>query len=113
MFKNIIQLYNVNGLAKSPLKHSLAVLLNIFKEIEFNKPLYYFTLPGIVLSSSGLYIGFYLLQTLNLGGSLAFWPAVFVVLLTLLGMSMAFTGILLHLISGLFRHLQDKTRTIL
>lgn len=104
-FKNIIQFYNVNSLTKSPLKHSLTVLFYNFKKMEFN-PLYWFTLPGFVLCSGGLYIGLYLSRTFYLGGSLPFGPTILMVILTLLGMVMAFTGILLHSISGLFRYLR-------
>lgn len=96
----------MDGLTKSPLKHGLTVLLNNFKKMEFN-PLYWFTLPGFVIFSGGFYIGLFLLRTSYFGGSLAFGPTVLMVMLILLGMSMTFTGILLHSISGLFRHLQE------
>jgi hypothetical protein len=75
--------------------------------MEFN-PLYWFVLPGFVFCSGGLYTGFYLLQNYYLGGRLPFGPTVLMVLLSILGMGMTFTGILLHAISGLFKHLQEN-----
>ncbi|WP_292390763.1 hypothetical protein [Methanosarcina sp. UBA5] len=74
--------------------------------MEFN-PLYWFTLPGFVLCSGGLYIGLDLLQTFCLGGRLAFGPTVLMVILTFIGTGMIFTGILLHSILGLFRYLRE------
>jgi len=74
--------------------------------MEFN-PLYWFTLPGFVLFSVGLYIGLDLLRTFYLGGSLAFGPTFLMVILTIIGTGMTFTGILLHSISGLMRYLRE------
>jgi hypothetical protein len=73
--------------------------------MELN-PLYWF-LPGFVLWSGGLYIGLDSLRTFYLGGSLAFGPTVLMVILIIIGTGMTFTGILLHSISGLFKHLQE------
>ncbi|MFY9201992.1 MAG: hypothetical protein WBI78_07875 [Methanosarcina flavescens] len=75
--------------------------------MEFN-PLYWFVLPGLILCSGGLYIGLYLLQNFFLVDErLPFGPTVLMVVISIVGMEMAFTGILLHSISGLFRHLQE------
>ena len=97
-------MYNLNDSTKNPLKYGLAVLFNNFKKMEFN-PLYWFTLPGLVLCSGGLYVGLYLLRISYLGGRLPFGPTVLMVLLTVIGMGFAFTGILLHSVSGLLRRL--------
>jgi hypothetical protein len=102
-----VVVHNTNNSAKNSLKSSLAVRLNNFKKMEFN-PLYWFVLPGLILCSGGLYIGLYLLQNFFLGEKLPFGPTVLMVMISILGMEMAFTGILLHSISGLFRHLQES-----
>lgn len=39
--------YDVNSSTKGPVSHGLEVLMKIINEIEFKRPLYYFTLPGI------------------------------------------------------------------
>ncbi|MDR7665104.1 hypothetical protein RG963_04730 [Methanosarcina sp. Z-7115] len=52
-------------------------------------------------------MGLSFLQTFYLGESLNFGPTVLMVLLTFVGIGMAFTGILLNSISGLFRHLKE------
>lgn len=95
--------YDVGCSAENPIKHGLMVLLKILKDMEFNRPLYYFTIPGFVLGTSGLYMGLSFLQTFYLGGSLNFGPTILMILLTLVGMFMAFTGIMLHSIAGILR----------
>lgn len=105
-FKNIIQFYNVNGLTISPFKRNLTIRFNNYLKMEFNS-LYWFTFPGFVLCSGGLYIGLGLLRTFYLDGSLAFKPTVLTVILTVIGAGMTFTGILLHSISGLLRYLRE------
>ncbi|KKH49578.1 glycosyltransferase family 2 protein [Methanosarcina sp. 1.H.A.2.2] len=98
--------YDVDGSTENPVRHGLGVLFRIFKDIEYNKPLYCFTLPGSLLSAGGLYLGFGFLRTFYLGGNLNFGPAVLMILLTLTGSFMALTGIMLHSIAGLITHLK-------
>jgi hypothetical protein len=94
----------VNGSIKNLLKYFLKRLLNIFNSIKFNKPLYSFTLPGFILGTSGLYMDFNFAQTLNHGGSFNFEYTILMALLTLVGIIMAFMGVLLHSIAGLIRY---------
>ncbi len=98
--------HDVDGSTENPVRRSLADLFRIFKYIEYNKPLYCFTLPGSLLGAGGLYMGSGFLRTFYLGGSLNFGPAVLMILLTLTGAFMAFTGIMLHSIAGLIPHLK-------
>lgn len=97
--------YDVDCSTEHPIKHGLTVLLNIFKDMEFNKPLYYFSMPGLLLVMLGLYMGFGFLRTFYLGGNLNFGPTVLMILLTLIGTFMVFTGIMLHSIAGLSTNL--------
>lgn len=98
--------YDVDGSTEHPLRHGLGVLLKILKDIEFNRPLYCFTIPGFILGICGLYMGLSFLQIFYQGGSLHFGPTILMVMLTLMGMFMAFTGIMLHSISGLITQLK-------
>jgi glycosyltransferase involved in cell wall biosynthesis len=95
--------YDVNGSTLNPLKHGLGVLVRIIRDIEFNKPLYCFTLPGVILALGGLYMGVSFLQIFATGGSLYFGPTMLMVLLIVVGTFMTLTGILLHSISILLR----------
>ncbi|AKB61536.1 dolichyl-phosphate mannose synthase [Methanosarcina mazei] len=93
--------YDVDCSTINPVKHGLNVLFKILKDIEFNRPLYYFTVPGFVLVMGGLYLDLTFLHNFFLGGSLNFGPTVFMILLTLVGIFMAFTGVILHSIREL------------
>ena len=95
--------YDVDGSTENPIRHGLMVLLKILKDMEFNRPLYYFTIPGIALGTGGIYLGLSFLQTFYPGGSLNFGPTILMILLTLVGTFMAFTGIMLHSIAGIIR----------
>ena len=96
--------YDVDGSTEHPLKHGLNVLVKVLKDMEFNRPLYYFTLPGLIFGIVGLYLCLLFLRDFYLGGSLYFGPTVLMILLTLIGTFMVFTGILMHSISGLIKH---------
>jgi glycosyltransferase involved in cell wall biosynthesis len=98
--------YDVDGSTENPVRHGLTVLLKIFKDMEYNKPLYYFTLPGFVLGVVGVYMGLTFLRTFYHGGGLEFGPTMLMILLTIVGVFMSFTGVLLHSIAGLIMHLK-------
>lgn len=98
--------YDVDGSTEHPLKHGLSVLLKVCRDIEFNSPLCCFTIPGFILGIFGLYMGLSFLQVFYHGGSLHFGPTILMVLLTLVGMFMAFTGIVLHSVSSLILNLK-------
>ena len=98
--------YDVDGSTENPVRHGLTVLLKIIKDMEYNKPLYYITLPGSILGIIGFYMGLTFLRTFYLGGSLNFGPTMLMILLTLVGVFMSFTGVLLHSISGLILRLK-------
>lgn len=94
--------YDVDCNTENPIYHGLKVLINILQDMEFRRPLYYFTIPGLIFGTIGLVMGLYFLQDFYRGNSLHFGPTLLMILLTLLGTFMVFTGILLHSISRLF-----------
>jgi glycosyltransferase involved in cell wall biosynthesis len=98
--------YDIGSSTENPIKHGLTVLYRVFKDMEYNKPLYYFTLPGFVFGAIGLYMGLTFLRTFYLGGGLNFGPTMLMILLTLVGVFMSFTGIILHSISRLIMNLK-------
>ena len=95
--------YDVGCSAVNPIKHGFGVLVMVLKDIEFNRPLYYLTVPGLSLGVGGLYMGAHFLQTFAMGGGLLFGPTMLMVLFIVVGSFMALTGILLHSISALMR----------
>jgi glycosyltransferase involved in cell wall biosynthesis len=91
--------YDVDCSTEHPVSHGVRVLVKVLQDMEFNKPLYYFTVPGTVMAGVGLLLGLSFLRTFYLGGSLMFGPTLFMLMLMLVGFFMAFTGIILHSIS--------------
>jgi glycosyltransferase involved in cell wall biosynthesis len=95
--------YDVDCSTENPIKHGLKVLVNILQDMEFRRPLYYFTVPGMILSGIGLSMGLIFLQDFYNGSSLYFGPTLLMILLTLVGLFFAFTGIILHSMSRLIQ----------
>ncbi|WP_332882010.1 glycosyltransferase family protein [Methanosarcina horonobensis] len=85
--------------SQHPFLHGPKVLFQLLRDMEYRRPLYYFTAPGMFLGTIGMFMGLKFLQTFYLGGSLSFGPTLLMMLLTIVGMFMAFTGIILHAIS--------------
>jgi hypothetical protein len=104
----IMQVSDLNHSVKIRLRHELVVLLNFFRNMEFNEPLYYLTLPGLFLSTGGVYTGLNLMQAYSLGGIFDFGFSFFTVLLTFSGMCLAFAGILVHSIAGFMKYAENK-----
>lgn len=95
--------YDVDCSTENPIKHGLNVLYKILIDMEFNKPLYYFTVPGLAIGAGGMYMALDFLHAFYRGGSLNFGPTMLMILLVMVGMFMAFTGIMLHSMAGLMR----------
>ncbi len=49
--------YDVDGSKKNPVSHGIGVLVKVLQDMEFNRPLYYFTFPGIIMIAIGLISG--------------------------------------------------------
>jgi glycosyltransferase involved in cell wall biosynthesis len=100
--------YDVDCSTENPISHGFGVLVKILKDMEFKRPLYYFTLSGIVIGAIGVYMGLTFLQTFYQGGSLNFGPTMVMILLTLIGTFMAFTGIMLDSMARLMKNTKNK-----
>lgn len=101
--------YDVDGSSENPVSHGIKILVKVLQDMELNRPLYYFTAPGIVTSVVGIGLGLDFLRTFYHGGSLQFGPTLLMIMLTLVGSFMAFTGIILHSIS---RMITESNRNI-
>ena len=95
--------YDVDCSTVNPIKHGFGVLVMILKDIEFNKPLYYLTVPGVILGISGFIMGAIFVQGFTMGKNLYFGPTVLMILFIIVGSFMALTGILLHSISAILK----------
>ncbi|BAW30689.1 dolichyl-phosphate beta-D-mannosyltransferase [Methanosarcina thermophila] len=95
--------YDVDGSTENPIKHGLGVLMMVLKDIEFNRPLYYLTVPGSILGIIGLIMGVIFIRDFTLGKNLYFGPTMLMVLCIVVGMFMALMGIMLHSVSTILR----------
>ena len=100
--------YDVNNSTKGPLKHGIEVLVNILNDIEFKRPLYYFTFPGIVITIVGLVLGINYLWEYIAGINSSLIPTILAILLTCSGGFLALTGILLDSMSKMLTKLTNE-----
>ena len=98
--------------SQNPFVHGLNVMLQILKDMELRRPLYCFTVPGMVAVISGLFIGMKFLQDFYSGGSLRFGPTLLLILIMLVGIFMVFTGIILHTISKMISQIVSNKKEI-
>jgi glycosyltransferase involved in cell wall biosynthesis len=83
--------------ARNPIKYALGILEAVVKDIEVNKPLYFYSVPGFALATCALYMGFRFLEAFLLGfRSLHFGPAFLMVFLAFAGAYMTIKGIVIH-----------------
>jgi glycosyltransferase involved in cell wall biosynthesis len=95
--------YDVDGSTENPIKHGFGVLMMVLKDIEFNRPLHYLTLPGSILGIIGLIMSVIFLHDFTLGKNLYFGPTMLMVLCIVIGSFMALMGIMLHTVSTVLR----------
>ena len=100
--------YDVDCSTEHSVSHGVQVLVKILHDMEFNKLPHYFTVPGMVVGSTGLVLGLLYLRNFYLGGSLSFGPTLLMIMMTLVGTFMAFTGIILHSISRMIYDLKGS-----
>jgi hypothetical protein len=77
--------YDVDSSTENPVTHGLKVLINVLYDMELNRPLFYFTIPGLFLAIIGIGMGLTFLQRFYLGGNLNFGPTLLMILMTLIG----------------------------
>lgn len=89
--------YNFEDPVQAPLKYVLGILRTVVRDIETNKPLYFYAVPGFALATCGFYMGLKFLEALVLGiESLHFWYVLVMVFLSVAGVYMTVTGIVIH-----------------
>ena len=93
--------YDVDGSSEHPVSHGLRVFFKIIHDIELNHPLYYFLIPGLFLIIFGVGMGLIYLRNYLNGSGLNFGPTLLMILSTLVGSSMVFTGLILHSLSNM------------
>ena len=86
---------------EGPVKFIPGVLKKVMKDVEINKPLYLYSVPGFALATCGFYMGLKSLEAFLLGiESLHFWSVFLMIFLCLAGMYMTVRGIVIHSLVG-------------
>ena len=80
----------------NPVVHGVTVLSNILTEIEYNHPLVYFVVPGVMLLGFGCAMGVFVLTSYNTGGQLPLGPTLLMMMLSIIGTFSVFCGLMLH-----------------
>ncbi|WP_440946587.1 glycosyltransferase family 2 protein [Methanosarcina sp. T3] len=87
--------------AGSPAKYALRALKTVVEDMEVNRPLYFYSVPGFALATCGFYMGFKFLEAFFLGSAnLNFGHTFLMVFLALAGAYMTLRGIVVHSMSG-------------
>lgn len=100
--------YDVRTPKKNPLSHGVGVLIKVLKDMELNRPLYYFTLPGILMICIGLISGLIFFGQYLDHSTSSLAPTTLAALLTLAGTFISFTGIILHSMSRMIDRAMGK-----
>lgn len=93
---------------KNPLSHGLSVFVKLLQDMEFRRPLYYFTVPGLILIITGLALGLMFFGRYLDGQMTTLMPTIIAGMIGLGGIFTAFTGIILHSVSGMIQQSMGK-----
>ena len=96
--------YDVDGSTRNPISHGVSVLLRIIGDIELKRPLYYFTLPGLLIGITGAVLTLIFIRDYVTGVSVNMGPTIVAVMLTLFGTFFMFTGIILDSVRRMILH---------
>ena len=97
-------IYGEDGHHKAnPVKHGVSVLLRIIRDMEYNRPLYYFGAPGAVMVLIGMVLSIIFFSEYITDQSPSLLPTAMAALLTIFGSFIAFTGLILHSISRMIK----------
>ena len=96
--------YDINSSTKNPVSHGVGVLIKIINDLQFQRPLFYFALPGILITLVGIVLGLmffgnYIEVSLNnannIEPSYSLAPTIIAIMMTLIGGFLVLSGILL------------------
>jgi len=93
---------------RSVIAHGMSVLGGVIKLTGQYRPLFYFSLPGMVLMLLAFFVGVVVVERYRIYQQLAVGYAMVSVLLTIIGMVSFSTGVILHSIRGLLTDLLHR-----
>lgn len=93
---------------RSVIAHGLTVLNGILRLVSQHRPLFFFSIPGVLLLLAGLGWGAWVVMLFNIRHELAVGYALISVLLSIVGTLALFTGIILHSVRTLLLELVSR-----
>ncbi|MGL4669829.1 MAG: glycosyltransferase family 2 protein [Methanobacteriaceae archaeon] len=99
--------YDVDGSTENPITHGVRVLLKIIKDMELKRPLYYFTLPGFIITLIGFISSIVFLNDYINGTSINFGPTIISFMFLIVGLFLMLNGILLDSLRKLINRKLD------
>ncbi|AEG18347.1 glycosyltransferase family 2 protein [Methanobacterium paludis] len=96
--------YDVANNKRNPISHGVGVLIKVINDMEFNRPLYYFTMPGLILILIGLVAGLIFFGDYLGGESRSLAPTVVAGLICITGIFISFTGIILDTMTRMINY---------
>ena len=88
--------YRAAGSTRGPVQHGLSVIGSMIRYVETKHALLVFAVPGLILFLVGLGLGFFVLDSYNRTRVPALGLAMVTVLVTVVGLLLAFTGLIMH-----------------
>jgi len=89
--------YNFEDPVQAPVKYVRGILRTVARDMEANKPLYFYAVPGFALATCGFCMGLKFLEASVLGiESLHFWYVLVMIFLSISGVYMTVKGIVMH-----------------
>ena len=93
---------------KNTITDGVKVLLKILQDMQYNRPLFYFAIPGIIMLILGIIFCLIYFNDYRIGKSISLLPTALAALVTILGAFITFTGLILHSVSQLIRKTMKK-----
>lgn len=101
--------YDVDSSTKNPVSHGIEVLIRIINDIEFQRPLFYFALPGTIITLAGIVLGLMFFRGYLDGTTSSLAPTILAIMMTLGGGFLALTGIILDAISRVLNRIVNNS----
>jgi glycosyltransferase involved in cell wall biosynthesis len=95
---------------RNVVSHGFTVLNGILRLIAHHRPLLYFTVPGGFVLLVGALLGLWVVYNYNLHQQLAVGTSLLAVLLFVIGLLAAFTGILLHTLRLIAQEIKEEIK---
>jgi glycosyltransferase involved in cell wall biosynthesis len=103
-----IQVHYETPMKRNPVWHGVGQLDAIFRLIAEHRPLLFFGVPGLALVLAGFALGIYVTRIYDATQQLAVGYALITVLLSVVGVLTAFTGIILHALRLIFMEYAER-----